>query len=362
MRVTGRERLVGPRVTHPHRSSAWQQYGNSTATVRRKKGQRRDHPCGLPLGLFHSAGATGSLARRDNSMVFQSFRPGPALSRFVQSFWLYQTGPRPFARSRGLPTGTAQIVIDLRGDGPPVHAATPAGSAPLVARALFNGADTRYILNAGGGSPAHYMGVDFTPGGAYPFVGPPAGELRDAHLPLETLWGRCAVDDLCERLLRAQTPAARCQILEAVLLAQLARPLDHHPAVTLALRAFAAAPRRPVIAQIADQLALSHARFIAVFRDEVGLSPKQYCRVRRFVRVLERINPAERPDWAQLALEYGYYDQAHLCHDFQQFAGVSPSVYIRDRSADTPTYLTLANGDTPGDEAPYRRPSCSASA
>jgi AraC-like DNA-binding protein len=221
-----------------------------------------------------------------------------------------------------------------------------------VARALFNGADTHYILDAGG-SPVHYMGVDFTPGGAYPFVGPPAGELRDAHLPLETLWGRCAVDDLRERLLQAQAPVERCQILEAVLLAQLARPLDHHPAVTLALRAFAAAPRVPVIAQVADHLALSRARFFAVFRDEVGLSPKQFCRVRRFVRVLERVYPEERPNWAQVALEYGYYDQAHLCHDFQHFAGVSPSVYIRDRSAELPTYLMLPTVDSPGEEAPY---------
>jgi AraC-like DNA-binding protein len=294
-------------------------------------------------------------------MSLHFFHPGPPLSRFVQAFYLYQTGPHPFARSRSLPTGTAQLVIDLNGDDLPVPAATPPDSAPPVARALFNGADTRYILDAGG-SPVHYMGVDFTPGGAYPFVGPPAGELRDAHLPLETLWGRCAVDDLRERLLQAQAPVERCQILEAVLLAQLARPLDHHPAVTLALRAFAAAPRRPVIAQVADQLALSHARFIAVFRDEVGLSPKQYCRVRRFYRVLKRVCGEERPNWAQLALEYGYYDQAHLCHDFQQFAGVSPSVYIRDRRADLPTYLTLPNGDTPGEEAPYRRPYCSASA
>jgi AraC-like DNA-binding protein len=219
-----------------------------------------------------------------------------------------------------------------------------------VARALFNGPDTRYMLEAGG-YPVYRIGVDFTPGGAYPFVGPPLGALRDAHLPLETLWGRQAVEDLCERLLRAPTPAERCQVFAQVLLGQLAHPLEHDPAVTLALRALAAAPPGPTIAQVADQLALSHARFIAVFRDAVGLSPKRYSRVRRFVRVLRLVRGEARPDWARLALECGYYDQAHLTHDFQQFAGVSPGVVARDRHPYLSTYLstyltlpTLPNG------------------
>jgi AraC-like DNA-binding protein len=249
----------------------------------------------------------------------------------------------------------AQLVVDLGGDGVGVPASSAAGCAPMVSastwtRALFNGANTRYFLDAGG-SALHYMGVDFRPGGAYPFFGPPEGELRDAHLPLDTLWGIRAVDELRERLMRARTPAERCQILEAALLAQLARPLYHHPAVTLALRAFAAAPRGPVIAHVADQLDLSYARFIEVFRDEVGLSPKQYCRVRRFHRVLLRVGDEERPNWARVALECGHSDQAHLTHEFQQFAGVSPGVFLRDRMADLPTYLTLPTVDTADEES-----------
>ena len=290
-------------------------------------------------------------------MSFRSFSPGPLLSRFVRSFWHYQTGPQPHPRSRGLPSGTAQLIVDLGGDGVGIPDACVTGCAATVAGALFNGADTRCTLDAGG-SPLHYMGVNFTPGGAYPFVGPPGGELRNAHLPLDTLWGIRAVDELRERLMQTQTPEQRWQLLEAALLAQLARPLDHHPAVRLALRAFAAAPRGPTIAGVVDQLALSHSRFIALFRDEVGLSPKQFCRVRRFVRVLQHIYPEERPNWAQVAAECGYSDQAHLTRDFQQFAGVSPTVFLRDRSARNPTCLRLPPTDAPAEEAPSRRPYC----
>ena len=289
-------------------------------------------------------------------MSNHSFSPAPALSRFVQSFWTYQSEPRPYARARGLPSGTAQLVIDLGGDGLRVPSSSLAGCAPPVSgptwtRALFNGSDTRYLVEEGDDAVNNIV-VDFTPGGAYPFFGPPEGELRDAHLPLDALWGMRAVDELRDRLRRAQAPAERCQILEQALLAHLARPLERHPAVTLALRAFAAAPRGPVIAGVVDQLALSHGRFIQVFRDEVGLRPKQFYRVRRFVRVIQRMRNEERPNWAQLAADIGYYDQAHLTRDFQHFAGVSPTVYLRARSASMPVFLLPPNSDTAAAEAP----------
>jgi AraC-like DNA-binding protein len=289
-------------------------------------------------------------------MSNHSFSPAPALSRFVQSFWTYQSEPRPYARARGLPSGTAQLVIDLGGDGLRVPSSSLAGCAPPVSaptwtRALFNGADTRYLLEEGDDAVNNIV-VDFTPGGAYPFFGPPEGELRDAHLPLDALWGMRAVDELRDRLMRAQAPAERCQILEQALLAHLARPLERHPAVTLALRAVAATPRGPVIARLADHLDLTHARFIALFREEVGLSPKQYCRVRRFHRVLLRTWKEPQVDWARVAQECGYCDQAHLTRDFQQFAGVSPGVFLRDRSVRSPSYLLLPSALSP---AAHRR-------
>jgi AraC-like DNA-binding protein len=216
---------------------------------------------------------------------------------------------------------------------------------------LFNGADTRYILDEGGHA-VHHLGVDFKPGGAFPFFGPPASELRDAHLSLETLWSIRAVDESRERLMRAQSLQEQFDILEGVLLAHLAHPLKRHPAVDVALRAFSAAPRGPVIAQLVDQLGLSHASFIQVFRDEVGLSPKQFSRVRRFYRVVQRAKREERPNWTQLALDSGYYDQAHLARDFQQYAGVCPTVFLRDRRADLPTHLTLPTVDTPAETPP----------
>jgi hypothetical protein len=49
--------------------------------------------------------------------VLQRCSPSAPLSAFITSYWLYQSGPPPHARERALPTGIAQLVIDLSGDG-----------------------------------------------------------------------------------------------------------------------------------------------------------------------------------------------------------------------------------------------------
>jgi AraC-like DNA-binding protein len=275
-------------------------------------------------------------------MDVQTFQPGPLLSRFVESFWLHRQEVRSRVRDRGLPSGTAQLIIDLGGNGLWVPHHSPASRSHDTISALFNGADTTYNIHEADRS-VYRIGVDFKPGGAYPFFAPPASELLNAHVSLEALWGVRA-SELREQLMAAPTVAARCQALEHALLAHAVRPLEQRPAVAFALGAFVRAPRLRTIAEVVDQTALSHARFIAVFRDEVGLSPKQFCRVRRFRRVLLHTWNEPRLDWARVALECGYYDQAHLAHEFQQFAGVSPTVYIRDRDARFPTYLTLPTG------------------
>ena len=59
----------------------------------------------------------------------------------------------------------------------------------------------------------------------------------------------------------------------------------------------------------------------------MGLTPKSFSRVQRFQRVLRKVHRLPSIDWADVALECGYYDQAHFIHDFQSFSGFTPTVY-----------------------------------
>jgi AraC-like DNA-binding protein len=74
---------------------------------------------------------------------------------------------------------------------------------------------------------------------------------------------------------------------------------------------------------------LSHTKFIQLFREHVGLTPKLFCRVRRFRTLLNRIEKGLPVNWAGLAADCGYFDQAHLIRDFRAFAGITPIDYSR---------------------------------
>lgn len=272
-------------------------------------------------------------------MFLHTFHPGPPLSRFVRSFWLYCQGPQPFARERGLPTGAPELVFDLSDDGFPQPTTPGRRHIHYVPGTVLCGARIRPFRVATD-RPLRLLAVQFQPGGAYPFFEEPADELRDATAPLDALWGTQATE-LWERLMESPTVDAQFHLLEQALLEHTVRPLERRPAVAFALREFMVVPQAHAIRRIADQVGLSHARFIQVFREEVGLTPKQFCRVRRFVEVLRRTSKGGRVDWAELALACGYYDQAHLSRDFHRLAGVCPSTYVRDRSPHFPAYLIL---------------------
>jgi AraC-like DNA-binding protein len=91
---------------------------------------------------------------------------------------------------------------------------------------------------------------------------------------------------------------------------------------------------RPV-GDVIQRIGLSPRRFGELFRSEVGLAPKAFCRIRRFSEVLKRIEPLTEVDWADVALSCGYFDQAHFNHDFRACAGLTPSAYLRDRMSRT---------------------------
>jgi AraC-like DNA-binding protein len=102
--------------------------------------------------------------------------------------------------------------------------------------------------------------------------------------------------------------------------------------VDFALNEFGDLRRSPSIAQVTNQIGLSSRRFIDVFNDQVGLTPKLFCRVQRFQNVLRRIRTGREVDWTGVALDSGYFDQAHFIHDFKAFSGLSPTAYAAHRT------------------------------
>lgn len=263
-------------------------------------------------------------------MRFHHYTPAAPLSDFVGLLWSYEGYLQPHKKERLLPDGSMELVINLNEDVERIYDPHDPEKFHTVRGPLVVGAHSEFFVIDTAGQYS-VVGAHFKPGGAFPFIGLPASELHNALVSLEDLWGGQA-GMLRDRLLEAPSGAARLRVLEGALLAWAADRMQRHPAVAFALREFRGLPHTRTIAEVTGQIGLSAKRFIEVFSAEVGLTPKLYCRVRRFQRVLRAIDIGQPVEWAAVATDCGYFDQAHFIHDFRAFSGLNPTAYLAQRT------------------------------
>lgn len=262
-------------------------------------------------------------------MIFHSHIPAPPLSDFVELMWFGDEYTAPHALERVLPTGEMSLIINLYEDRTRMYDPDDLSKCQTLSGSIVAGAYSQFAV-IDTAEQRSTMGAVFKPGGAFPFFKLPASELQDTDVALDVLWGAEAAI-LREGLLEAKTPEAKFDVFERALLRRVVKPLERHPAVRFAVNNFQRCPHR-AISQVTDQISLSERRFIQVFAEQVGLTPKLFCRVQRFQKVLRHIARSESIDWTQIALSCGYFDQSHFIHDFRAFSGINPSLYLAHKT------------------------------
>ena len=253
------------------------------------------------------------------------YRPAAPLSAFIDQFWYVRGYDPDRGRQSALPTGSVDLTFNLATDQLRVFANAADRVGMTFDGAVVHGAQSKYfVLDAR--RDIHVIGVHFRPGGGPALLGVNAQDLTDRHVALSDIWGERA-STLREQLLEAPTPAAKFALLEQEFRGRLRpRPLVH-PAISFALRGLQTAPTDLRIAQLQTSTGYSPRRFTTLFTDAVGLTPKLYSRINRLRSVVERVARGGEVAWADLASEYGYYDQSHLTRDFREFSGVTPGEY-----------------------------------
>src|SRR5262249_52829910 len=172
---------------------------------------------------------------RSMTMFLRTCTPGPPLDEYIDRFWFCSDTPS-HPRERILPSGTVELVINLSDDEIRIYHPSHPNRTRRYPGAVVSGPYSNVFLI----DPlqhASIIGVHFRPGRAVPVLGVPASELADAHVDLESVWGRTAAE-LRERLCTAATPAKRFAVLEEVLLGRLRQSPLWHGAIPVALDAF----------------------------------------------------------------------------------------------------------------------------
>lgn len=236
------------------------------------------------------------------------FDPAPALARHVTSYW-----------------GFRVLVPD-----PPVHRIWPDGCIALAAISRPGAAHWSLVgprmepLDVPVQPDATYWGVRFWPDAGAATLGMHAAELRDV-----TLFSPASIVHLIGApppVLAASDQAAAAGALDALLdpLVRRCRPLDD--AVRQIVIAIVAAGGARSIAEIAAEIGIGDRQLQRRFRSAVGLTPKQFARIRRLRSAGASVLAGGQP-WASVAASHGFADQSHLIHEFSQLTGLTPVAF-----------------------------------
>lgn len=82
---------------------------------------------------------------------------------------------------------------------------------------------------------------------------------------------------------------------------------------------------------VCSHLDLCERAFRREFKSRLGISAKNYSRLLRANELVAAADRIEKPDWADLAYRFGYFDQAHMSNDLRQLTGHSPQNLHVDR-------------------------------
>jgi AraC-like DNA-binding protein len=246
------------------------------------------------------------------------------LAPFVAAIW-YHEGELPPGRERVLPSGHTELMINVVEDEFRTYPGRT-GESRRTSGAVIRGPSSRpAVIDTA--EQRSVIAVSFQPGGAAAFVPASLSALADQTVDIAELWGS-AGSVLREQVLEGGAPEQRLRRVEEVLLERLDVGRVHGDAV---LYAAAGLARGVPVGELCRRLGWLPNRFVRTFRNHVGLAPKRFARVRRFQHLLAAAARESQVAWAELAAAHGYYDQAHLIHDFRKFADVSPTSY-RPRS------------------------------
>lgn len=229
-------------------------------------------------------------------------------------------------RRREVPTGRIVLILSFGGKVEIPEMSNSPTPSPGRIESFVAGLHSGYALV----DSADQAGIqlDLAPLAAYRLFGLPMRELANSVVELDALRGG-AVVELVDRLATATTWTGRFAALDEQLLRWADEGPQPDPAVAWAWGQMQRTAGRVEVGLLADEIGWSRRHFIARFREQVGLAPKETAQVLRFTRATGLLQQ-RRPGTTitDVAMACGYADHSHLTREFQRMAGCTPSAWL----------------------------------
>ncbi len=250
--------------------------------------------------------------------------PHPRFRDYIQCYWTLNCSHNDLNEIYGTALDAGLELIFNLSD--PIECIVDDFSPITIARDFMVGSLARQIQIRPTGS-IFLFAVRFTPDGLYPFLSMPPVDLSDFCIEIEEVWELSGFG--LSKLIHSTNHASEKLIhtFEGFFARRMNDFRRHSLNVEKAVTIIRSHKGQIQIETLATQLKISSRYLERKFTERIGVPPKQLCRIFRIKNVLTDLRPTEC-DWVSLAIENGYFDQAHFIHEFKFFTGQSPISYL----------------------------------
>jgi AraC-like DNA-binding protein len=263
-------------------------------------------------------------------MIYEVHLPAFPLNQFIESFVYFKDYNPTHVVDRFLPDGNIYVVIDLTDYPKFIHDNHSLKEVQSCRNVWFSGIRNNYITIPSGRDSEMFI-INFHKGKAYPFVEMPMNELTDYVVDGELVMSH-EILEMREELLEQDSIKQKFEYAEQYLLKAFSNKLTVEPFIDYSVNLILRSSHTVAINYLSDKIGFSKKHFIKIFKEHVGVTPKSFLKIIRFQKAIQEIAATRTANWARIAHESGYYDQAHFINDFKDFSGFTPKQYLTMKS------------------------------
>ncbi len=272
-------------------------------------------------------------------MVSDIYFPSPPLAHFFNSFYYYKGFVPEHNIDRFVPDGNTEIIIDLT-DFPKFIYDNDTLEEKQGFRKYWASGVRRQFISIDSGRDSEMMILNLKKGKAFSFFQMPMAEMSDQVVEGDLIFGDFIVR-LRDAIGTAKTISEKFEITEAFLCEKMKTHLrENNPFMDFTIQKMLDNPTQLTLQSLVSQVGYSQKHLIHLFKKHLGVSPKTYLRILRFQKAIQEIGQRGDIEWTHLAIDCGYYDQAHFINDFKNFSGFTPEEYLR-RQKSFPNYIPV---------------------
>jgi AraC-like DNA-binding protein len=274
-----------------------------------------------------------------------SSAPHPKLKEFVRAYAQRQVNDIGEAAQPVVASLEQVLQFDF---GDPLVVEYRDGRRMSTGRISMVGAHSSYRCSIRFCGQVESFGIFFQPFGPWQLFRLPNCEIIDQAIDGADLLGR-EVYRVWLQMAEAPSFEKRVEIVEAFLLRRAAIMMKQTPIMDAAMHQFRSRGMEK-ISTVADDCGLGLRQLERRFIADVGLSAKLFAKITRFQMALDaKLRDPCRP-WIGIAHNFGYYDQMHMLHDFQDLGGAAPNCLLAHLGDTRPSALTTSDFDTSEDD------------